>query len=147
MVLCSLLLCCCCWLREWFVVFSWGGKTCCPVSLEITYFRLHVPVTLLWCGSPYVGRVVKFPKIGQNIFFSTGCQFHSTIAQLQWNYPCLVSLEITYFCLYVPITLLWCDNPHVSRVGKFLNQDLKVSNTIKLVVDLLFFVKSERNAS
>ena len=51
----------------WF--FSWGGKTCCPVSLEITYFRLHVPVTLLWCGSPYVSRVVKFPKIGQNIFF------------------------------------------------------------------------------
>ena len=64
----------------WF--FSWGGKTCCPVSLEITYFRLHVPVTLLWC------------------------------------------------CY-----------PHVSRAVKFLNQDLKVGPTIKLV-DLLFFVKS-----
>ena len=109
---------CCCWLREWFVVFSWGGKTCCPVSLEITYFRLHVPVTLLWCGSPYVSRVVKFQNIGQNIFFQRGV--NSMVQMHNSN----VSLKITYFRLHVPVTLLWCGSPYVNRVVKFLNKSV-----------------------
>ena len=73
------------------MVFSWGGKTCCPVSLEITYFRLHVPVTLLWCGSSYVSRVVKFPNIGQNIVFFNR-------ASIPW-YKCTTTMDLPLPCV------------------------------------------------
>ena len=75
---------CCCWLREWFVVFSWGGKTCCPVSLEITYFRLHVPVTLLWCGSPYVNRVLKFLNLDLLLQFFSKMEKNASAILILW---------------------------------------------------------------